>query len=54
MNQAALVIGAFIAGWVLPELALVVGSRTDIPRMPGALNWLTGVAAALIAFGLSV
>lgn len=51
MNTAALVIGAWIGGYMLPELLAILSSRSDF-RIPLPMNFVAGCAAALIAYGL--
>lgn len=50
MSMLALCIGAFLSGWLLPELVFCLSARTG--RIPTAINFLLGISFALIAYGL--
>lgn len=50
MNTTALVIGAWIGGFMLPELLVILAPR-DV-RTPLMMNFIVAAAAALIVYGL--
>jgi hypothetical protein len=54
MEQAAIVIGAYLLGWLLPEMVFILSPHADkFGRVPMMQNVVSAFGVALIAFGLS-
>lgn len=52
MNMLALCLGAFLSGWVLPELVFVLSPRPGGFTIPALVNFILGLGFSLIAYGL--